>query len=245
MMSFVRGSTGCSLYRVLAVALTGLLAISVTTCGGSDDQAAPTVPAIPADLGSRTFTFADGAAFGRVGAAVSLTFGAFVENAGSFVLTSGDFAAGSVVIASCTFDVVLGSFSVGQGPRFGDQIHIDPCAVNMADGHLIAVNAVTGASSVSDPLPLPSPSFPCCPNSFAPGQLIVGFQSGTTQSRVNEIATKLGASLIHKLGSPDSDTYVMGMPVGQELAFLPLFKAFPEVRFAEPNFIVSPAGVPG
>ncbi len=77
------------------------------------------------------------------------------------------------------------------------------------------------------------------PNSFEPGQLIVGFQSGTTQNGVNEIATKLGASVIQKLGSPDAATYVMGMPVGQELAFIPLFKAFPEVRFAEPNFIVN------
>ena len=244
-MSFVRGSTGCSPYRVLAVALTGLLAISLTACGGSDDQALLTVPATPADLGSRTFTFANGAAFGRVGAGVSLTFGAFVENAGSFVLTSGDFAAGSVIIGSCTFDVVLSSFSLGQGPRFGDQIRIDPCAVDAADGHLIAVNAVTGESSVSDPVPLPSPSFPCCPDSFAQGQLIVGFQSGTTQSRVNEIATTLGASSIQKVGSPDSDTYLTDIPVGQELAFIPLFKAFPEVRFAEPNFFVTPGGVPG
>ncbi|TMH24774.1 MAG: hypothetical protein E6H61_03480 [Betaproteobacteria bacterium] len=180
-----------------------------------------------------------------MGAGVSLTFGAFVENAGSFVLTSGDFAAGSVIIGSCTFDVVLSSFSLGQGPRFGDQIRIDPCAVDAADGHLIAVNAVTGESSVSDPVPLPSPSFPCCPDSFAQGQLIVGFQSGTTQSRVNEIATTLGASSIQKVGSPDSDTYLTDIPVGQELAFIPLFKAFPEVRFAEPNFFVTPGGVPG
>jgi hypothetical protein len=173
-----------------------------------------------------------------------VTFGAFVENAGSFVLTSGDFAAGSVIIAPCTFDVVFGSFSVGQGPRFGDQIRIDPCAVDTADDHLIAVNAVTGASSVSASFPAASPSFPCCPSSFATGQLIVAFQSGTTQNRVNEIATKLGASVIRKLGSPDADTYLMGMPEGQELAFIPLFKAFPEVRFAEPNFIVSLFGVP-
>src|SRR6266513_1214084 len=80
-MSFVTGSTGCSPCRVLAVALAVLLSISLTECGGSR--------------------------FGRVGAAVSLTFGAFVENAGSFVLTSEDFAAGSVIIGSCTFEVVL------------------------------------------------------------------------------------------------------------------------------------------
>ncbi len=234
------------IYRVLAVAVTSLLAISLTACGGGDDgngQAPPTVPAAPADLGSRTFTFTDGAAFGRAGAEVSVTFGAFVENAGSFVLTSGDFAAGSVIIGSCTFDVVLGSFGVGQGPQFGDQIRIDPCAVDTADGHLIAVNAVTGASSLSDPFPLPSPSFPCCPGSFVPGQLIVGFRPGTTQDRVNEIATKLGASA-QKLGGPDAATYLMGMPVGQELTFIPLLKAFPEVRFAEPDFIGSAAGVP-
>ncbi len=228
-MGFVRGSTG--------VVLTGLLAISLAACDGSG-QAPPTAPAIPADLGSRTFTFADGAAFGRAGAQVSLTFGAFVENASSFVLTSGDFAAGSVIIGSCTFYVVLGGFSLGQGPGFDDQIRIDPCAVDAADGHLIAVNAITGASSVSDPSPLPSPSFPCCPDFFVQGQLIVGFQSGTTQSRVNEIATNLGASVIEKLGSPDFDTYLTGIPVGRELAFIPLFKAFPEVRHASPNFIV-------
>jgi hypothetical protein len=133
---------------------------------------------------------------------------------------------------------------VGQGPRFGDQIHIDPCAVDTADGHLIAVNAVTGASSVSDPFPAPSPSFPCCPGSFATGQLIVAFQPGTTQDRVNEIATKLGTSVIQGLGGSDAATYLMGMPVGQELAFIPLFKAFPEVRFAALNFIASAAGVP-
>jgi hypothetical protein len=221
--------------RVLAAVLTGLLAISLTACGGSDDG---TVPATPANLASRTFRFADGAAFGRAGAGVSLTFGAFVENASSFVLTSGDFAAGSVIIGSCTFDVVLGGFSLGQGPLFGGQIRIDPCTVDAADGHLIAVNAVTGASSVSDPSPLPSPSFPCCPDFFVQGQLIVGFQSGTTQSRVNEIAANLGASVIEKVGSPDFDTYLTGIPAGQELAFIPLFKAFPEVRHAEPNFIV-------
>jgi len=204
-----------SIYRVLAVVVIGLLAIFLTACGGDGDGDGTI------DLASRTFMFADGAAFGLVGTKVSLTFGAFIGNTGSFVLTSGDFAAGSVIIASCTFDVVLSRFRVGQGPRFGGRIRIDPCAVDTADGHLIAVNAVTGARSVSDPFPLPSPSFPCCPNDFAPGRLLVDFQPGTTRARVEEIATKLGAfvlRLVSPLGS--SSLFLMGVPVGQELAFI-------------------------
>lgn len=80
----------------------------------------------------------------------------------------------------------------------------------------------------------------CCPiGGFAAGELIVGFQPGTTSDRVEEIAMELGISVVELLFDlPSGTVYMMGVPVGQELAFIPLFGAFPEVRYSETNNIV-------
>ena len=80
----------------------------------------------------------------------------------------------------------------------------------------------------------------CCPiGGVVPGELILGFQQGTTLDRVEKIAEELGTSVIKLLtiSSPDP-IYLMGVPVGQELAFISLFEAIPEVLHAETNNIV-------
>jgi hypothetical protein len=82
------------------------------------------------------------------------------------------------------------------------------------------------------------PPKPCCPPGFVAGELLVGFQPGTTRERVGDIAGELGASVLRLLlYLPSGPTYLMGVPVGEELAFVSLFEALSEVRFAEPDFI--------
>lgn len=76
----------------------------------------------------------------------------------------------------------------------------------------------------------------CCPPGFVAGELIVGFEPGTTQDRVLEIASGLGAFVIELIMDlPTGPAYLMGVPEGKELIFIPLFEAFPEVSYAQPN----------
>jgi hypothetical protein len=129
----------------------------------------------PSNLANKAFTFDNGAAFGIAGP-VTLTFGTFEGNTGSFVLASpGGSASGSVIIAPstastaqsrgevsgqarqdtsntrCDFTVTTSTYPAGQGPQGGDQIPIAPCETDSVDGRLIAVNARTGVRSTSAP----------------------------------------------------------------------------------------------
>jgi hypothetical protein len=135
----------------------------------------------PSTLANKAFTFDNGAAFGIAGT-VTLTFGTFEGNTGSFVLASpGGSASGSVTIAPstastaqsrgevlsqarqdtsntrCDFTVTTSTYPSGQGPQGNDQIPIAPCETDSVDGRLIAVNARTGARSTSAP-PTESPN---------------------------------------------------------------------------------------
>lgn len=112
------------------------------------------MPATADDLAERVFAFPDGGALdaGLTGVAVTLTVGAFSGNTGSFTLTTPDHTAGGMVtIDSCTFAVEFSTFPPGEGLQVGVQIVIDPCTIDPRDGHLILVNADTGAVSVSEP----------------------------------------------------------------------------------------------
>lgn len=81
-------------------------------------------------------------------------------------------------------------------------------------------------------------SHDCCPiGAFAAEELVVSFQPETTLDRVEEIAAELGTSIIMSLGISFGPVYLMGVPVGQELALIPFFEAFPEVSNASTNLI--------
>lgn len=103
-----------------------------------------------------------------------------------------------------------------------------------------AIAATPSPAVTPTPSAPPTPAVtPCCPPGFIAGELLVSFQPGTTQERVEEIAGEIGASVIELvLGLPSGSTYLMGVPVGQELVFISLFEAFPEVRAAETNGIL-------
>ena len=121
-----------------------------------------------ADLANKAFAFADGVAFGVVGA-VTLTLGTFTENTGPFTLVSGShIASGTVTIAPettsssqsqarqttssarCDFLIVTSTYPPDQGPQAGEQGFIF-CQADAVDGRLTIVDADTGARSVSTP----------------------------------------------------------------------------------------------
>ena len=77
---------------------------------------------------------------------------------------------------------------------------------------------------------------PCPP--FVAGEVIVAFESGTTLERVAEIVESVGATNIEFLFDLGSGPiYTVDVQVGQELESVGLFKAFPEVRYAQPNYV--------
>jgi hypothetical protein len=79
-------------------------------------------------------------------------------------------------------------------------------------------------------------SSPCCPfYSYVAGKLIVGFQSGVTRERVEEIAAQIGTLILHQFIL--SNAYVMGVPMGDEIAYITRFGAFPEVYAASPDYV--------
>lgn len=68
------------------------------------------------------------------------------------------------------------------------------------------------------------------------GELIVAFQAGTTLGTVESLAASVGSVVILRvLQSPPS--YLVRVPIGEEIAFIPIFQAFQEVQYAEPNAV--------
>jgi hypothetical protein len=130
-----------------------VMVVSLTLVGCSDDDE-DVADATPADLENLVFTFTDGAAFdpGLAGDAVTLTFGDFVGNVGTFTLTSGgNTASGVVVIATCEYDTTDSNFPAGAGPQEGDQFTHDPCEINQTTGAYSGTNTATGQTSTSGP----------------------------------------------------------------------------------------------
>ena len=75
----------------------------------------------------------------------------------------------------------------------------------------------------------------CCPGgAYRAGEIIVSFEEGTTLERVEEIVLQVGALVITQISSP-THTSLIGVPIGEEVLYLALFEAFPEVPFASLN----------
>lgn len=150
---------------MISVMIGCFVALILSGCGGGGNGGGNNtlVPATPADLQNRVFPFSDGVAFAPAlaGIPMTLAFGDFVGNTGSFALTAPEVrglagqeagAAGTVVVASCEFAVLSSTFLADQGPQEGSVIRIDPCTFNRNSASLTAQNADTLAVSVSDPL---------------------------------------------------------------------------------------------
>ncbi len=115
------------------------------------DTLIPTA-AVSSDLAQRSFSLADGAAFGLPDTEVRLTFGVFTEERGTFVLTAGEqTAVGMMTLGSCTFAIAGSTFAAEPALQVDRQIHIDPCDVDIVDGRLLVQNVDTGARSESAP----------------------------------------------------------------------------------------------
>lgn len=92
-------------------------------------------------------------------------------------------------------------------------------------GCLVAGSASLNAVSTS-----------CCPDgAYSAGQLLVGFEAGVGRPRVEEIATRVGAVVLQQFTSLNG--YVMGVPAGEEQAYIVRFEIFPEVTYAVPDRI--------
>ena len=150
------------------VTLIAVAALAVVGCGGGGDDdengggnQANFRAATAADLENRTFTFADGVAFGLPGEVVTLTFGAFDGDVGAFTLESGGQAArGVATIASCSYDVTLSAIA---GIAANSAIVHDPCEVDDGTGAYRGQNAAADVSesdapASADPVRLATPS---------------------------------------------------------------------------------------
>jgi hypothetical protein len=105
-------------------------------------------------------------------------------------------------------------------------------ADRIAEG--IGSSAVLGSSS-------------CCPSgAFVAGELVVGFEPDTTAARVEEIATEVGAAVTRLIVDLPGwgPVYLLCVPPGEELALILALQAFPEVRYAEPDYIVCAPELP-
>jgi hypothetical protein len=130
-----------------------------------------------AAVANKAFAFADGVAFGVVGA-VTLTLGTFTENTGPFTLVSGSHTASGMVTivpettssaqsqtrqttssARCDFIIVTSTYPPDQGPQTGEQGFVF-CQADAVDGHLTIVDADTGARSTSTPPVVVDGTFP-------------------------------------------------------------------------------------
>jgi hypothetical protein len=124
---------------------------------GSDEPIVQDATA--ADLQNRTFTFANGRAFGRGlrNQEVTLTFADFTTDgddnpqSGPFTLRTEAFmAAGVVTLGSCTFHFRTSTFPAHQGPQAEEVTETDPCQIFLATGSLQLVNAATQVMSFSE-----------------------------------------------------------------------------------------------
>lgn len=71
----------------------------------------------------------------------------------------------------------------------------------------------------------------CCPSGYLAGEIIVGFEPGTTRQQVEQIVNQLGVSVLRMIieGSSGS-VYVISVPPGQELTLVRQFEVLPGVR---------------
>jgi hypothetical protein len=77
-------------------------------------------------------------------------------------------------------------------------------------------------------------SSPCCPfGSYVAGQIFVGFETGVTREQVEKIAAQVGTLILKQFVVVNA--YVMGVPAGEEVAFIARFETFTEVVSAAPD----------
>jgi DNA-binding beta-propeller fold protein YncE len=112
------------------------------------------------ELANRSFSFAEGAAFGLPNEAVTLTFGDFDSdgdgnpNTGSFSLVSeSGTATGIVTVGSCNLSVGVSTFDAIALPdlQAGRSILADPCAVDVEENTLQIRNQDSGIEAISNP----------------------------------------------------------------------------------------------
>ena len=223
--------------------LIGLLVVmALPGCHGEDNSVFAS--ATPADLQLRVFAFADGAAFSSLfaGVPVRLTIGDFEgSSSGPFMLDAGGPVALGIMNASCDFYVESSAFKQDAGPQDGDVLHIIPCGVDPHDGRLLAQNAGTGVRSISEPpTSLAHDSLTSC-TEFASGQLVVEFQEGTTPAGATDI---FGTAVMRQVFDR---FFLLRVPNGHELAFIPVLESVSSVKSAGPDCIayaISPARSP-
>jgi YVTN family beta-propeller protein len=153
--------------RLVGDLLTVVVLLGTMTMFGCDDDGGDnnkgggrggSAAAARSTLENKTFTFADGAAFGLAGQPVTLTFGNFDADGdrdpstGPFTLVAGgNRAAGSVKLGSCRYTVA--SSTITALPLQTTIMH-DPCEVDATTGayHGTSVaNAVTATSAPPTP----------------------------------------------------------------------------------------------
>jgi len=217
-----------------------LILIALPGCDGANDgsNAGVFVSATPADLQLRVFDFSEGGAFSPsfAGVPVTLTMGDFEEsNSGPFMLTAGGVAAlGVVQTAPCEFAVDSSAFMGDADPKDGDILNVDFCEVDSQTGRLSAENAAIGMSSISKaPTSLLQNNLASC-TEFAPGQLTVWFQEGTTLAEATNV---FGTGVISKV---IDNFYLLRVPNGREIAFISVLESLPVVQNAQLNCIARP-----
>lgn len=144
--------------RQLFSALAGGLALtaSLLLVGCGDDENA-TTSATASNLSNMQFQFSDGAAFGFVNEPVTMSYGDFVDNTGTFALaTNSGTASGTVTLGSCNHLVEMSTISTLPA---GTHINCDPCNIEgngsmfatCGEGENRASSGSTGAGTSTAP----------------------------------------------------------------------------------------------
>lgn len=79
--------------------------------------------------------------------------------------------------------------------------------------------------------------------SYVPNEVLVKFKTGTTMTRINEIVSKMGANIEEKIhtnamkrAGDANGIYLLNLPI-QALNAIQGLMNFPEIEYAEPNYI--------
>ncbi len=124
------------LYLVLGV--IGLCTLSACNFGSGDETFAVQPVDIPvivdesnvAALEGLAFTFSSGEAIhpGLEGDETTVTF---TSESSIEIAAGGNTATGALTFGSCIINIETSTFPPGEGPQVGDEIEIEPCAINI------------------------------------------------------------------------------------------------------------------
>ncbi len=79
---------------------------------------------------------------------------------------------------------------------------------------------------------------------FADGTVLVGFHEGVSDADVVATLQRVGAARARVIGAVGAPTHVARVPPGLVLATIQALQALPQVRYAEPNYIVQAIATP-